>query len=476
MNEDDDTLPETLETDVTALLVPFETLAAAIGERPVASRPSGTSPREEGVVGIGDRVHHYQIKSKLGQGGQGLVFEAEHVYLKQRVALKTLASAASAEFAARFLREAQALAVLYGPNVLRVQDAAVYRGTPFVVTELLEGPTVQDHLRKVGSLTINQSLDLMEQLGQVLERQESNGILHRDIKPSNVILRPGGVYCLLDYGLVGFDQEGKTKALGESFQTQIGAVMGTPQYMAPEQAVDTCSIDHRADLFSLGLIAWECLSGRKARGSGKSVHDTLNQAAMEAIPPIEKERPEAGVRLSRILESLLSPHPDDRYPTATDFLQDLELYRYGGKRPYGATIGSVFVAMPFRKSFDSLFQNIQSICGDAKLAARRVDRIHAPKSVWSEIEKEIDLATVVIAVFTREPRQTSPNPNVLTEAAHARALGKPVLVLTTERAERLPFDWRHLPVVRYKNTKSGMLKLRESLLPQLRRLFRGSGS
>ena len=114
-------------------------------------------------------------------------------------------------------------------------------------------------------------------------------------------------------------------------------------------------------------------------------------------------------------------------------------------------------------------------CGEAKLAARRVDRSTEMTNIWDQIDKEIQLATAVIAVFTRSKWHRAPNPNVITEAAHARALGKSLIVLTTDPAEYLPFDWRHLPIVRYDNSARGLAALREELLPRLRQLTRHPG-
>jgi hypothetical protein len=425
----------------------------------------------------GQRIHHYRILESLGIGGMGQIFMAEHVYLKQKVALKTLktATAGSEELAERFLREAQALAILNGPNVLKVQDASVYEGIPYVVTELLHGQTLDEHLHKHGPLTVNQALDLLEQMGDVLIRQEKFGILHRDIKPQNIWVRENGTFCLIDYGLVGFTETGPSRDLVGEVST-TGAVMGTPVYMAPEQAKGHGrSIDHRADLFGLGVTTWVSLTGQLPR-TASDIQSLLQEAKEEPIRSVREHRADVTREFARILDSMTAINVDDRYQTTKIFMEDLEAYRYGRRRPYGATSGSVFVAIPFQTSFDGLFEFLQDVCGEAKLAARRVDRVSNMKEVWQQIDKEIRLATIVIAVFSRERWRHAPNANVLTEAAHARAIGRPLVVLTTDRAEDLPFDWRHLPIIRYRNSKQGLTKLREELLPRLLQETREQGN
>jgi len=410
---------------------------------------------------------------KLGSGGMSDVWLAEHIYLRQRVAIKTLRTSMSSgknpELAERFLREAQALAVMHGRGVRTVQDAAICEGVPYVVMELLEGKQVLEHIENHGPLTINQTLDLLEQVGEVLIRQEQAGILHRDIKPSYIWFKEDGSFILFDYGLVGFETSTTTaRSFGVDVETSVGQILGTPAYMAPEQ-IQGNELDHRADLFCLGATALECLTGQKPRAQilnqGLSA---LQDAAKEALPSPRELRAEVTVELERILASLTQLDPQKRYSDAQEFVRDLEGYRYGGRRPFGATDGTAFLAMPFSKSFDGVHRFLQEICGDARLAARRVDRVDKTHDIWDQIDSEIRQSSIVIAVFTREQFSRWPNPNVLTEAAHARALGKPLVILTTDPAERLPFDWRNLPILRYTNSRRGFAALADELLPRLK--------
>jgi hypothetical protein len=459
-DDPDDDGPRTLP-------VPFGTLAHAIQE----------GDYREGDFERGERIHHYRILGRLGQGGMGSVFVAEHVYLGQRVAIKTLPQGAStsAILAERFLREAQALAVLNGPNIVQVLDANVYQGSPYFVTELLVGKTLSAHLQEHGTLTVNQTLDLLEQIGEVLIRQQKAGIVHRDIKPANVFVRENGSFCLIDYSLVGYSDVAPNLKLGGETGTGTGQVLGTPHYMAPEQLARPSSIDIRTDLFGLGITAWESVAGRRVRDA-TTLHAVLDQAQNTPVPAIREFRPDLSRDFSRILESLTAPDIENRYASAEQFVHDLEQYRYGRRRPYGATRGSAFVAIPFHSAFDPLYEFLQEVCGEAQLAARRVDRAPSMVDIWRQIDQEIQTAAVTIAVFTRERLRAFPNANVVTEAAHARALKRPLIILTTDRAEKLPFDWRNLPVIRYRHSPQGFKALRDELLPRLRQEMRQRNS
>ena len=530
------------------------TLAGAVEEGEFASKRP---------FSVGDRIHHYRLLEKIGEGGMGVVFKAEHIYLKQTVAIKAIKTGTGlpgdpytpndskvspeahspsgsnldpktiypgdlppqtprtqnvsdlaslpgneSEVGVRFLREAQALAILNGPNVLKIQDASEHEGIPYFVTELLDGMDLSSFLKQEGRLTKNQVMDLLEQVGGVLTRQEKHGIFHRDIKPTNIWVRPNGTFCLIDYGVAGIDPTGSSRVLFRDFDNAVHYTTGTPGYMSPEQAAGTRTPDgfegqdfegqdtlaqmllvdsnqrlpvhHSTDLFSLGITAWECLAGQSARDirsiMGQSASDTafseLHQVPIRCCSELREDLDE---NFLRILRSLTEIDLESRYDSAATMIEELEGLRYGGSKPYGATFGTAFVALPFTEAFDDLFHFLVEVCGAAKLAARRVDRVPTTMSIWEQIEKELRHSSLVIAVFTPAQGSRDPNANVLTEAAHARAIGKEFILLSTEPAESLPFDWRHLPIIRYENSQTGMGKLREELLPRLRRITRHEG-
>lgn len=208
----------------------------------------------------------YRLLRQLGQGGMGVVWEAEHLRLGSRVAIKLLDPTLSqqhADLTGRFLKEARAAATLQCPHVVRVFDHDTNEGRPFIVMEKLEGETLAERLDREGPLTAAQTFSIVEQLCTALTRAHSVGIVHRDIKPSNVFLTLGEgqreVVKVLDFGIAKHTSD----ARGTEPPTAYGVVMGTPWYMSPEQARGERPIDHSTDLWATGVLTFECLTGRR---------------------------------------------------------------------------------------------------------------------------------------------------------------------------------------------------------------------
>jgi tRNA A-37 threonylcarbamoyl transferase component Bud32 len=461
----------TLSATVTA----FQTLAAA--KREHRFRAERLEP--------GKRIGHYEILRLLGEGGFSAVYAARHAYLNHEVALKTLReSATGPEESERFLREAQALALLSNPHVIRVYDAGMWEDLPYIILEKIEGDNLHQLVNRLGRFSVGRTMDLLEQLGQVLALQEQRKILHRDIKPGNVLQRADGSFCLLDYGLVGWDRSrGEKNEKGDLVDdwdtaTASGRAVGTLLYMAPEQLMGK-RLDHRTDLFLLGMTAWECLAGRgvrdaaRDRSGGDGLFGAVVKLALEPVPPARSVREDVPAELDAVLAGLLAPEAGDRYHTASDFLHDLETFRYQGKRPIGSTRGDVFVAMPFDQRFQPAYAAIEQACAASRLRPRRMDQLVFVKDIWNQIVQEIEACAVVVVDFSSPARGRSPNPNVLTEAAHARAIGKSLIVLSQDPPERLPFDWRHMPVLRYSADPPGLESLAEQLAGKLRHAMLG---
>ena len=223
---------------------------------------------------IGQTVSHYRILEQLGEGGMGVVYLAEDTHLGRRVALKFLTSS-DRHYRARFLREARAVSTLSHPNIAAVFD---YGETddkqPYIVMELVKGKTLSKLLRK-GGLTLAQAVGITASIAEALSEAHREGIVHRDIKPSNVIVTERGQVKVLDFGLVKHlteeaarlsDPEAQTLF---ATQTRSDVIVGTPLYLSPEQATGK-SVDGRSDLFSLGALLYECITGQSAF-SGSSV-------------------------------------------------------------------------------------------------------------------------------------------------------------------------------------------------------------
>ena len=203
----------------------------------------------------------YRLLSKLGQGGMGSVWRAEHVALQTIAAVKLIdpSIAESAEALARFEREAQAAASLRSANVVQILDYGVDEGLPYIVMELLDGESLADRLERVGRLAPAETAAILVQLAKAMTRAHEQQIVHRDLKPDNVFLTLDGdeeIAKVLDFGIAKSRKDGVANVA-----TQTGAMLGTPYYMSPEQAVGQRAVDHRTDIWAFAIIAVECITG-----------------------------------------------------------------------------------------------------------------------------------------------------------------------------------------------------------------------
>jgi|SRR5688572_3122005 serine/threonine protein kinase len=207
----------------------------------------------------------FRLVRKLGEGGMGTVWQADHLVLNSKVAIKVLGPevAQDAEALARFLREAQSAASLRSPHVVQILDHGVDQGQPYIAMELLEGESLAERLIRDGTLSPVETSRIITHMARALSRAHEAGIVHRDLKPDNVFLVRNDeehLAKLLDFGIA--KATGKlTSGIGRA--TRTGTVMGSPYYMSPEQAEGLKTLDHRTDIWSLGVIAFECLLGHR---------------------------------------------------------------------------------------------------------------------------------------------------------------------------------------------------------------------
>jgi serine/threonine protein kinase/ABC-type branched-subunit amino acid transport system substrate-binding protein len=265
---------------------------------------------------VGSQLSKYQILSEIGRGGMGVVYQAYDPLLDRKVAIKVLAPHLVWEkgFVERFLREARAAARLKHPSIVTIYDVGQDGDRFFFVMEYLEGSTLGDHLRQSGPLPPQQLLAILYPLSDALDYAHSQGLVHRDIKPGNVIVGPAGQVALTDFGIA--------KAAQETSLTVTGTIMGTPEYMSPEQAFGK-EIDHRTDLYSLAVLGYEMLCGQ-APFSGTTPHAVVYKQIHEPPPPISQMRPELPAAAEEVVARALAKDPDDRYPTANAFVGALD--------------------------------------------------------------------------------------------------------------------------------------------------------
>jgi len=313
-------------------------LAADQGEylfidRPAHQAVSGftsTSSYVEAQQGLsGAMIGPYRLIRELGHGGMGKVYVAHDTRLGRMAALKVLPSrSASPERVVRFQREAKAASSLNHPNIITIYDFGKENGRDYIVSEYVEGHTLRAYIGDPDQ-SLNQILDLVIQVASALEAAHAEGIVHRDIKPENIMVRPDGYVKVLDFGLAKLtEQESSSDEINNytsensNFETRTGTLLGTFTYMSPEQARGQ-KVDLRTDLFSLGIILYELVTGTRPF-TGETWHHTMVAITDTEPSPLANEVEGAPVRLQEIISRALAKRRDDRYQTAREMLTDLE--------------------------------------------------------------------------------------------------------------------------------------------------------
>jgi eukaryotic-like serine/threonine-protein kinase len=382
-----------LRARIEALLAADEKAAGFIEEAPLAGAISAiVSQSEVASRGsserlLGRRIAHYEIQSLLGTGGMGEVYLANDLNLGRPVALKILPSQFTEDVAQvrRFAREARSASALNNPNIITIHEIGQEDGLHFMATEFIEGRTLRERLAD-GPLPVDDVIDLVVQITKALAAAHAAGIIHRDIKPENVMVRPDGLVKVLDFGLAKpsereLSDSGTMTPLTLSLQTDANMMMGTVSYLSPEQ-VRREKVDHRTDIFSLGVVLYEMLAGeRPFKGdTGGEVFAAIQQSEP---PPITSAQIPA--ELHRVIGRALAKRAAARYQTADELRHDLtriarsmEKQRAPGWLKFSAVAAAVVVAttigmwlwrtrrvsQPARISFTSSAQKLTYLPGE----------------------------------------------------------------------------------------------------------------
>ncbi|MFK8000496.1 MAG: serine/threonine-protein kinase [Polyangiales bacterium] len=284
---------------------------------------SGESLRAESSIGR-TLAERYRIMGVLGEGGMGTVFRAEHLASGRRVALKQLRPEQSFDSTAveRFQREARAATATGHENVVKVLDVGFDElGAPFIVMELLAGITLAERLLDQGRVGVDETVEIACQILAGLDAVHAQKIVHRDLKPGNIFLTPRGLK-ILDFGISKFHPG---EVVEEAAITRTGATMGTPHYMSPEQARGARNIDHRADLYALGVILHEALSGKRPYATS-NYHALLREIISGERPRLDRV---LGVpqTVSDVVHRAMQSDPGDRFQSAQEMRDALQGYR-----------------------------------------------------------------------------------------------------------------------------------------------------
>lgn len=319
------------------------------GDKPSARSSENTGAQEISDIFLGRTLAgKYRIIEKLGGGGMGAVYRAEHLALARDVAVKVLHPhlVSDKEHLARFQREARTAFSLKHPNIITLHDFGVDGEYPYLVMEFINGKTLKQLLRTGGEFPLERVQSVTRQVLSALSVAHRRGVVHRDLKPDNIMISVDAdgheEAHVLDFGIAKVISGGTEADL---VQTQAGIVFGSPQYLAPEQVLEK-PLDARTDLYALGSILYEVITGQKTFPSSTGMA-SIFQRVNEDPPPLTEIR-SVRKELNRFVMKLLSRNPDDRYSSADECLEELE-YAFSGKRVgktnHAFSYGLLFIAV-----------------------------------------------------------------------------------------------------------------------------------
>lgn len=301
-------------------------------------------------------IHGYQIQREIGRGAMGVVYEAIQLSVDRRVAIKTITGSGDASSRERFRLEASTIAHLQHPNIVQLFDYGEAEGQPYVSLELVTGQALDKLLSESGTPTPREAASWLETLALAIHVAHEAGIIHRDLKPANILTTPNGTLKISDFGLA-------KRMDNDSSATRAGDILGTPHYMAPEQASGRIQeIGPHTDVYALGAILYELLTGQRPL-SGETVLDTLQLVRSRDPVTVRSRNPKVSVDLETICMKCLRKEPGRRYPTALALAQDLrrfldgepvqarpislgeKLIRWGRRSPYAVSMGALMLVM-----------------------------------------------------------------------------------------------------------------------------------
>lgn len=277
-------------------------------------KPTASSGKKKKVTQVGD----FKLLKKLGQGGMGTVYLARQVSLDRQVALKTLSPefAKKPDLVERFLRECRAMARLSHPNIVQVYAAESKSGLNFVAIEYIDGRSMQDWMDDQKKLSVGDALNVVLTCADALEHAHALKMIHRDVKPDNILVTSKGVVKVADFGLA--------KAIDEDVSmTQSGTGLGTPLYMAPEQARSAKHVDQRTDVYALGCTLYYFLTGALPF-KGNSSLELILEKEKGQFPSVRSVNPAVSERLELIVDKMMAKDADHRYASCAEVTKDLE--------------------------------------------------------------------------------------------------------------------------------------------------------
>jgi serine/threonine-protein kinase len=432
---------------------------------------SSAAPGEPGMAGAGGppipslpTIPGYALVRELGRGGMGVVFLARQLRLNRPVALKMPPANLSVEEWFRFRTEAESAARLQHPHIVQVHETGEHEGRPFLVMELIEGGSLAQNLA-TAPLEARRAAELLEKLARAIQYAHERGVIHRDLKPANVLLGPDGTPKVTDFGLARrLDDQGWPDEVPPAARTQTGQVLGTPSYMAPEQAAGKGKdVGPAADVYALGAVLYECLTGRPPF-RGTSPLETLLQVMRDDPVPPRKLQPGIPRDIETVCLKCLHKDPSRRYASARELSLDLgcfqdgrpvkarpvgmveQVVKWARRRPGAAAVLTAAVVLAGLTAGSGLWLQGQATAQRQAQALRQAKARHAMENALEQAPKmwrqsRWDEAGDLLAMVLAEPLVTDANSDELrqrvqqaqADQALARKLEDVSLHAATER-------------------------------------------
>ncbi|MEZ6092339.1 MAG: serine/threonine-protein kinase [Pirellulaceae bacterium] len=271
---------------------------------------------------VGCKVGPYELTHQIARGGMGVVYRARHIDLNREVAVKLIGSGvlASDEELRRFRQEAEAAAQLRHPNIIPIYDVGNWQGQAYFSMTLVEGPSLEDWVRS-RKCTVDQAAGVVRDIARAVAYAHSQSIIHRDLKPANILIDGDGKPMLTDFGLAKYHREGTALTL-------TGQILGTPNYMSPEQAEGQANVGPLSDVYALGAVLYALLTGQPPHCGDSAPQILTRVLGCDPVPPREINR-DIPMDLQRICMECLHRDPQDRYASANEFANDLDCFLKG---------------------------------------------------------------------------------------------------------------------------------------------------